>query len=441
MSSLINEGTKGSNRWRLQFRVDGKQRQLRLGSIRESAAHAIQRNVDELLTSHRLKMKPDGRVQEWLMRVDRRLLKRLENVGITDQVHDVIAHRYRLESAEENKSEATLGSLRDWYLQQRKPESAKQSNRNMSSVTQTFVDYCAQHGIVNVDDLTQEFAFNYQLHRRQAKAEATVSKDIKVLKTMFSYAVRAGQTSQNPFAELKPGSDLNLDRQQVISVEDTLKIIEASPNSTWRVLIALARFGGLRCPSELTNLMWSDVNWDSKTLRVESPKTKRHGKSERTIPIFAILHQELAKHHEEVGESAEYVIDNPSLRKTGASLATRFNAIAKNAGVGTIPRPFPNMRMSCANDMARIPGITTKNLTDWMGHDIKTALKHYQRTTQADFMKALVADPFAENGYTSGYILPANAREPKRLGSKTPGKTNVVEHARKKYPLKDSEKQ
>ena len=47
--------------------------------------------------------------------------------------------------------------------------------------------------------------------RIKAQAEATASKDVKVCKTAFGYAVRIGWLEENPFQYLKPGSEVNSD--------------------------------------------------------------------------------------------------------------------------------------------------------------------------------------------------------------------------------------
>ena len=52
------------------------------------------------------------------------------------------------------------------------------------------------------------------------------------------------------------------------------------------LVVALARYGGLRCPSEIALLKWSDIHWDAERMTVTSPKTKRYGKATRVVPIF-----------------------------------------------------------------------------------------------------------------------------------------------------------
>ena len=65
-------------------------------------------------------------------------------------------------------------------------------------------------------------------------------------------------------------------------------MIEHAPNKTWKLLIALSRFAGLRVPSEALSLRWHDVDWERGRLAVPSPKTEHlAGQGYRVIPLFA----------------------------------------------------------------------------------------------------------------------------------------------------------
>ena len=49
-------------------------------------------------------------------------------------------------------------------------------------------------------------------------------------------------------------------------------MIDNCPDAQWRLLFALSRFGGLRCPSEHLGLRWGDVDWERKRIMVHSPR-------------------------------------------------------------------------------------------------------------------------------------------------------------------------
>jgi integrase len=78
-------------------------------------------------------------------------------------------------------------------------------------------------------------------------------------------------------------------------------VIDACPDTQWRLIIMLCRIGGLRYPSELLPLTWGDVDWENNRLTVHSPKTEHHaGGESRVIPIFP----ELLPHLEEACDPA-----------------------------------------------------------------------------------------------------------------------------------------
>ena len=53
------------------------------------------------------------------------------------------------------------------------------------------------------------------------------------------------------------------ERRAYVAVEDVERVIEYCPSVLWRLLVALARFGGLRVPSEAFSLTWGDVDWSA----------------------------------------------------------------------------------------------------------------------------------------------------------------------------------
>ena len=67
-------------------------------------------------------------------------------------------------------------------------------------------------------------------------------------------------------------------------------MLEHGPDAEWRLIFALCRFGGLRCPSELLCLEGSDVLWDRDRIRIHSPKKEADEQGgDRFIPIFPEL--------------------------------------------------------------------------------------------------------------------------------------------------------
>lgn len=54
----------------------------------------------------------------------------------------------------------------------------------------------------------------------------------------------------------------NKAREYFLSRQDAEKLLEACPNIEWKLIFALAQFGGLRTPSEPLLLRWADIDWE-----------------------------------------------------------------------------------------------------------------------------------------------------------------------------------
>ena len=65
----------------------------------------------------------------------------------------------------------------------------------------------------------------------------------------------------------------NRDRDFYVTREMAEKVLQACPDAEWRLLFALARIGGFRCPSEHQSLRLDDVDWNTKRIYNDSPKT------------------------------------------------------------------------------------------------------------------------------------------------------------------------
>jgi integrase len=209
---------------------------------------------------------------------------------------------------------------------------------------------------------------------------------MKVVRTVFGWAVEHDWLPKSPMRKIPNGSFVNRDKDRFITMEEYAKLLEACPHQEWRSLLALARIGGLRCPSELIHLRWSDVHWAENRFLVRSPKTEHHeGHRERIVPLFPELRSELEKHFSQVDtKENELVISR--VRITNKNLHSPFQTIARRAGLGTIIRPFDNMRMTRSTEVERKFGSKKESL--WIGHSERVMIKHYLRLDDNDYAEA-----------------------------------------------------
>lgn len=224
--------------------------------------------------------------------------------------------------------------------------------------------------------------------KQNGLAESTTAGTIAKAKAVFNWGIRSGWIETSPLKGVKCGSFVNQDNDQEIEPLDYYKLLAACPCQEWRCIIALARIGGLRAPSEIMSLRWQDIRWHKGEFTARSPKTKHHeGKDRRIVPLFPALEVELRRLYDlPLSRGQEFVINRyPKREKT--NLGMQFSRIVEDAGLGKIKRPFDNMRMCRSNEIIYYHDPRCESL--WIGHTVETAKKHYLRAMKADFMRAL----------------------------------------------------
>ncbi len=143
-------------------------------------------------------------------------------------------------------------------------------------------------------EVTAADADQWAISLRKRFSQATIARMVKRARQFFTAARRARLITENPFETVAIGQMDNRERLFFVTQEMTAKLIEAAPDAEWRALIALCRFGGLRCPSELLTLTWSGIDWERGRFLVHSPKlehTATNGK--RWVPLFPELRDHL----------------------------------------------------------------------------------------------------------------------------------------------------
>jgi integrase len=136
-----------------------------------------------------------------------------------------------------------------------------------------------------------------------------------------------------------------------VTREEITKVLAACPDAQWRVIVALSRFGGLRCPSDQLALTWGDIDWEANRMTVRSPKTEHHAGGDcRVVPIFPELRPHLEAAFDEAPEGTIHVITR--YRDNTQNLRTQFRRIILRAGLTPWPKAFHNLRATRENELA-----------------------------------------------------------------------------------------
>ena len=373
MASLIRD-KNGSKRIQFMFAKNDR-RTLRLGKINVKAAEAFKARVEPLIAAARTNTSIGSQTAQWLAELPDDTYDKLVQVDLAKPRAAAIKH--------------TLGNL---LHESFATMSVKDNTRiRYSQTKRLLIEHFGKDQ--PLDSITPHDADKYRvwLETKESKhgkpySTAKVSKEVQITKMFFKQAIRWSMIPSNPFEGVRAGAQTNQDRKYYLTPEDAHKLLEMAPDSEWRCIIALARFGGLRCPSEVLGVQWGDIDWEQGRMLVRSPKTERHiGKAERIIPLFPELRSVLTQAFVLAPEGSMYVTGR--FGGTNANLGTQFKRIIVRAGLIPWPRLFNAMRASRATELAaEYPAAIC---TAWMGHTQAIGEVHYHMVRDSDFERAV----------------------------------------------------
>jgi integrase len=373
----ISTDSKG-NRRILFSGPNRKRRIIYLGPVPMKTARTVKAHVENLAAAVLGGHAPDPETSEWVGSRDDVLYGKLAAVGL------VPAREPKLDALPEGM---TLAAFIDQYIAARmitKPNTL----RNYNGTKRALLGFFSQERLLA--EITPGDCDDWRSHLvGLGLAPATIGREVKRAKQFFRAAVRKKLIAENPMQDVKAAPQENKSREYFVTVEEAEKIIRACPDAEWRLIVALARYGGLRTPSETFALAWGCVDWERGRVRVVSPKTECHpGREARMIPLFP----ELRPHLEAVFDRAEpgttHVISRHRL--ASANLRTQLLRIMDRAGVKSWPRLFQNMRASRETELCRQHPLHV--VTAWIGNSAPIAARHYLQVTETDFETALRRD-------------------------------------------------
>jgi integrase len=415
MASVSNDG----GRRRVQFiHPDGRRLPIRLGKVSQRTAEAFARRVEQLLECMRLKQPMDADLASWVAETDDKTASKFAAFGLIPSrpKAETTAMAAFMSRYVDGRHDVKPATKEIWRQGQNGLIAFFGSDKPMNAVTEGDADGYKQRMI------------------RDGLAMATIRKRLYFAGLVFRAAVKHRLIPANPFADTRvqvppPG------RKHFITHEDTERLIDACPSHDWRTIIALSRYGGVRCPSEVLSLKWSDIDWSPThgVMHVHSPKTEHHaGKGSRIVPLFGLLRPHLERAFEAAPEGSVYVIAESyrkaALGKSGwrnSNLRTQFARIIKRAGMAPWPRLFHNLRSSRETElMANHP---PHDVCSWIGNSLAIAQRHYLQVTQASIAQAV-----AEPAYTGNNKAAQNPAQHLRA----PGRTerNSVPAASRQNP-------
>ena len=389
--------TQQDSGYRLQFYgPDKRKRSIWIGSASAKKAEEIKRHVEELIDARKLGVKPSPETVKWAVSVDSRIRNLLTDYGMM--------HAEITQSVEASRT--TCMSMMDEYIEAKQHVGPKW-RINFKQAKGWFFKFFPDDKLLTEVTDVECVAWLEWMTIEKKLAQATAGQHLKRCRQIFKSALLRRMIPVNPLSAVKASTSSDESRNLLVDSEDAEKIIAQTPDLEWAALIALARYGGLRCPSEVYKLRWSHILWTQNKFLVHSPKTTRYGKSKRFFPITPGLR----KHLEPLYNAVAPGVDVPS----DALVITRYRAGEKNlrtqlarfierAGLPELPKPFMNMRASARFDFEQYGQFTSDELNAWFGHSEAIARKHYGRLADVSYSKAANLTYIRGDGSTGGSI-------------------------------------
>jgi integrase len=363
--------------------ADGKRRSLRLGKCSARAAEGVKLHIERLNVASISGQPIEDATAHWLTDIGDALYDRLAGVGL-------VAARLPVEPVEKPPV-PTLGPFLDGYIQKREADT-KQATRTVYGRTRRhLVHFFGEDR--ELTSITAGDATDFRRYLIGAKlADNTVRRTCGFARQFFASAVQHELIARNPFdaAEIKTTVRGNASRFRFVTKAEAETVLEACPDVQSRLLFALARFGGLRTPSETLGLRWSDIDWAKERMIVRSPKTERHeGKESRFVPLYPELRPYLDEaFHQAEENGSEFVLTGG--RDAAKNFRTKFTKIIQRAGLKPWPKLFHNLRATRQTELAdQFPAHV---VCDWMGNSQPVASKHYLHTTEDHFSAAITPE-------------------------------------------------
>lgn len=364
-----------SGAWQLNFMKDGSRRTLYLGrGYTSSSADRIAKTITDVVAHHRRNETLPADIVHKIESFPDRIRQNMERIGLrvdcrTKTLSELC--RAKIESVRQ-------GSVKPATVQKYQEVSARLlkffgGDRKLISVTK-----------IEADQFRQDWL--------RTSSESTVSRGIRMCRTIFRFAVDQDWLAKDPFAKVAAGYEVNADRQIYVSRQTIRDVMQACERDSDRLILALARFGGLRIPSEIRDLRFSDfvgnvikIGKDTKT-------------GAREVPFFTEIREEFGR----IVPPAD--LSGRIFGKLGGFRLRIQRAICR-AGFLVWEKLFVNLRSSCITDLAE-RGYSDKTLNAIFGNSAAVRARHYiQFRREREYSRVLSEDALLLKLDRSGEFL------------------------------------
>ncbi len=369
MASLSKDGSG----WRILFccPTTKKRRTIRTGKCAKKNAETALNMVEKLVEAKGLGSPINQQVAGWLESIEGTPLRtRLAKAGLCEPV-----------------TATQLGEFLEGFIDQRRRRGdvTEATLIVWGHTKRNLVEYFGADKSLRGIKPEEAENWNAWLKTNENLAENTIRKRCQFAKRFFNVAERRRLVERNPFKGLV-GTTIPVPERQFFIDRDTVDdLLNECPTTEHRLMLLFARYLGVRVPSEIVPLKWSDVNWKAMQIIITSPKTKRHRDGhQRFVPVFPEVYPALLEASENAPDGAVYIF--PSIRSAEKNQGTWLKRAILRTGRKPWPRLWVNFRSSRATELAN--EYPSHVAAAWLGHTEMIANQHYRQVTSEHVERA-----------------------------------------------------
>ena len=227
---------------------NGKRSRIQLGRMPKKDALSLLTKIEHIISKKLCRLSLDTDVAEWLgsLSSNEPIFQRLVLLEVVE------ARAIEPESLP-NQSK-TLQSIVDRFTDFKRPMIAESSLNKLVQCLDVLVECFGKDRDISKITLGDASEFE-SWGMKRGFSDAHQRTHNRYAKQLHSYAVDHAWIEDNPFRKLKSTS-LSATTRHYVTPEDTVSLLEACPGLQWKLLIGLARYAGLRVPSEAFAFRW-----------------------------------------------------------------------------------------------------------------------------------------------------------------------------------------
>jgi integrase len=383
MASIAKD--KNGTRRILFVAPDDRRRTIRLGKVSQRAAEGFKTRVEQLLEAIYFNRSIDADLANWVNEQNEEIQNKLAKAGL---IRQAAASRTQ-----------TLGPFLDEYLEKHGTAVKPATITSWKQCIRLLLEYFKPNTLLSEINEGKAIEWrNYlktrdhkRIKRAQQLEETTIRKRCACARQFFEQATRLKLIPSNPFKSKRIPTSLPKGKQKAFIKPDLANLIlDKLPNAQWKLLFALARWGGVRVQSEPARLKWSDIDWETNRITIHSPKTEHfEGHEKRVIPIFPELMRPLQDAWDAAEEGEPMVL--PFLQHvTGAALRKPLMKAIKDAGETPWEKLWVALRATRDTELRETFPVHV--VEAWLGHEDRVAKRNYTQITDEHFRVATAGE-------------------------------------------------